>query len=203
MNLVEKFGLMLGVVLITGCASVTGTRNQPVSVVSSCGMTQVSGAACRLSNDKGEWFVSNTPGSVTIQKAYGDLSVECSKNEVGRGVQIYQSSANGGVFGNILAGGLIGYAVDASSGAGFDYPQRLSVEMCRGETRTDVAARAEVAQRWFGLAEGFARNSGCTGSDTAHANAAWGAERYQFSCTKRPTLYMECLHGKCKETAAF
>ncbi len=76
-------------------------------------------------NDKGTWYVQ-TPGSVMIQKAYGDLSVTCKKESaVGKGA--FQSKSNGGVWGNVLAGGIIGYAVDASSGAGFDYPPTMTV----------------------------------------------------------------------------
>jgi hypothetical protein len=121
--------------LLGGCASITGTRNQPISVRSSCGMAQVAGAACKLSNDKGEWHVNSTPGSVTVQKAFGDLAVECEKPGLGKGVRIYASTANASVYGNILVGGLIGFAVDSGSGSGFDYPQLMSVEICDGETR--------------------------------------------------------------------
>lgn len=39
------------------------------------------GAVCKLSNDKGTWYVSGTPGSVTIQRAYGDLIVTCEKGD--------------------------------------------------------------------------------------------------------------------------
>lgn len=129
---------LLAGALLCGCASITGTRNQPISVRSSCGMAQVSGATCKLSNDKGEWYVSNTPGSVTVQKAFGDLAVECEKAGLGKGVRIYPSTANASVYGNILVGGLIGFAVDSGSGSGFDYPQLMSVDMCDGETRAQT-----------------------------------------------------------------
>jgi hypothetical protein len=124
--------------LLGGCASITGTRNQPISVRSSCGAGEVSGATCRLSNDKGEWYVNSTPGSVTIQKAFGDVAIECQKAGLGKGVRIYTSTANASVYGNILVGGLIGFAIDSGSGSGFDYPQLMSVEICNGETRADV-----------------------------------------------------------------
>lgn len=131
--------LFVGVTFLSGCASVTGTRNQPVSVRSSCGAAPIAGAACKLSNDKGEWHVASTPGSVTIQKAFGDVAVECEKTGFGRGARIYQSAANASIYGNILVGGLIGYAIDAGSGSGFDYPQLMSVDVCNGVTRSDVA----------------------------------------------------------------
>jgi len=119
--------LLISTVLVfmVGCASITGSKNQPISITSVCEGVVVTNATCTLMNDKGTWFLQ-TPGSVMIQKAYGDLSVTCKKeNAVGNGA--FQSKSNGGVWGNILAGGIIGYAVDASSGAGFDYPPTMTV----------------------------------------------------------------------------
>jgi phosphoketolase len=63
-----------------------------------------------------------------IQKSGGDLAVSCKKQESAGG-GTFVSKANGGIWGNILAGGIIGYAIDASSGAGFDYPPNLTVIM--------------------------------------------------------------------------
>ena len=113
--------------LITGCASITGSKNQPVSITTACDGAVVNGAACTLTNDKGQWFLQ-TPGSVTIQKAYGDLSVVCKKGEA-TGSSVFQSKSNGGVWGNLLIGGPIGYVVDANSGAGFDYPPTMSIAL--------------------------------------------------------------------------
>lgn len=39
----------------------------------------------------------------------------------------FESSAEGGVWGNIIAGGVIGYAIDAGRGAGFEYPQLMTI----------------------------------------------------------------------------
>jgi hypothetical protein len=111
----------------TGCASITGSKNQPVSMTAVCESEPVNGANCTLANDKGQWFVS-TPGSVMIQKSGGDLAVNCKKGESSGG-GTFVSKANGGIWGNILAGGLIGYAIDAGSGAGFDYPPNMTVIM--------------------------------------------------------------------------
>ena len=114
-------------IVLTGCASVTGSKNQPVSVNAVCDGQPVVEASCTLMNDKGSWYVK-TPGSVMIQKAYGDLAVDCKKGDAVASTK-FKSSSNGGVWGNILAGGIIGYAVDASSGAGFDYPSTMTVTL--------------------------------------------------------------------------
>lgn len=123
LSLFVLFGLALG----SGCASVTSSKNQPISVDARCGGKSVVGASCELTNSKGKWY-ANTPGSVTIRKAYGDLVVLCKKDGLTAAGGTFESSATGGVWGNVIAGGIIGYAVDASSGAGFDYPTSMTVQ---------------------------------------------------------------------------
>lgn len=113
---------------ITGCASVTGSKNQPISVNSFYHNQEIAGCNCKLANDKGTWFVT-TPGSVVIQKSYEDLLITCTKDGMNPGSATFQSKAAGGAWGNILAGGPIGYAIDRSSGAGFDYPPTMNVEL--------------------------------------------------------------------------
>lgn len=125
--------LLLISILVTGCASITGSRNQPISVTTTHEGKPINGAYCTLVNDKGTWYV-NTPGSVVIQKSYGDMSATCKKEETHVGVSTFQSANEGSVWGNVLAGGIIGYAVDASSGAGFSYPPTLNIEMIKGNT---------------------------------------------------------------------
>jgi hypothetical protein len=125
MKSLPKSFLALTLLALVGCASITGSKNQPISITPVCEGVVVSNASCTLMNDKGTWYVQ-TPGSVMIQKAYGDLSVTCKK-ETAVGTGAFQSKSNGGVWGNVLAGGIIGYAVDASSGAGFDYPPTMTV----------------------------------------------------------------------------
>ena len=131
MNRISLYALILMSILVTGCASITGSRNQPISVTTTHEGKPIAGAYCTLVNDKGTWYV-NTPGSVVILKAYGDLSATCKKEESHAGAATFQSANEGSVWGNIVAGGLIGYAVDAGTGAGFSYPPTLNIEMIKG-----------------------------------------------------------------------
>ena len=116
--------LMLAI-FISGCASITGSKNKPISVTSTCEGKPFNGSNCTLRNDKGQWFVT-TPGSVVIQKSGQDIAVDCQKGKSAASA-IFKSSSNGGIWGNILAGGPIGAVIDASSGAGFDYPPSMNV----------------------------------------------------------------------------
>jgi hypothetical protein len=111
--------------LLGGCASVTQGTTQAVSVTAVCEGGIVLDAQCELTNEKGRWPVK-TPGSAVVQKAYGDLVAICRKG-ASSGSAKFVSKPNGGVWGNAIAGGLIGYAIDANSGAGFNYPSELPV----------------------------------------------------------------------------
>jgi hypothetical protein len=122
----KLLGALLFLVVLSGCASITSGKLQPLSVQAKCDNQDVIGAACSLTNSKGQWFV-NTPGSVTVHKAYGDLVVDCKKEGLTPAGGTFKSSSNGGVWGNLIAGGVVGYAIDAGNGAGFDYPTQMTV----------------------------------------------------------------------------
>lgn len=98
------FLALAGIVFLSGCASITGSRNQPISVTTTHEGKPITGAYCTLVNDKGTWYV-NTPGSVVILKAYGDMSATCKKEETHVGVSTFQSASEGATWGNVLAGG--------------------------------------------------------------------------------------------------
>lgn len=113
---------------ITGCASIVGGTGQIVSVETTKNDVPISGAQCKLTNSKGTYYVT-TPGTVTIHRAYGDLTVRCDKKEMDAGFATVKSSTKPMAFGNILFGGAIGVAVDTSSGAAYDYPELILVRM--------------------------------------------------------------------------
>ncbi len=141
MDKVMQCSILLSTLVMTGCASLTGSKNQAISVQTHMQGDAVEGAKCVLMNDKGSWFVT-TPGSVMVQKSYEDLSVNCNKPAVSSGLAYFRSKSNGGVWGNILAGGIIGYAIDSSNGSGFDYPPLLTVEM--GVTQSPLTKETTV-----------------------------------------------------------
>lgn len=108
-----------------GCASITGSTTQLVAVTTVCEGQVVTKSSCSLKNDKGQWSVV-TPSSPLVHKSYEDLMVVCT-NASSSGSASFQSRNNNGVWGNILIGGGIGYVVDAGSGAGFNYPEAVTV----------------------------------------------------------------------------
>ncbi|BCM26050.1 hypothetical protein [Methyloradius palustris] len=111
---------------VTGCASITGEKIQPISLQTIQDNKEVQGVGCTLMNDAGKWFVTS-PGSVTVHKSTGDLAIDCSKDGNVVGHETLVSKSNGAVWGNIIAGGGIGYIVDRNTGAGFNYPDNITV----------------------------------------------------------------------------
>jgi hypothetical protein len=114
--------------VLSGCATITTGQNQSVSVETKAKGAAVAGASCKLQNDKGTWFVQ-TPGSVTVNRAYGDMMVNCSHDKFGSGSAVVSSSTKAMAFGNILIGGVIGAAVDVGTGSAYDYPSLISLEL--------------------------------------------------------------------------
>jgi hypothetical protein len=113
--------------LSVGCASITGTTIQSISVqtVDSDGK-EVKGCACELINKKGKWFITS-PGSTTITRSNDDLSVLCQKDGLDPGRASVVSWTKGSMFGNILFGGGIGAIVDHNNGAAYEYPALLEI----------------------------------------------------------------------------
>ena len=129
-----KITAISSLLAVTGCASIVGEKMQPVSVKAVHDNKEVAGVGCTLMNDSGKWFVT-APGSVTVHKSTGDLAVDCGKDSNLAGNETLVSRSNGAVWGNILVGGGIGYVVDRSTGAGFNYPDSVTVILRKvGET---------------------------------------------------------------------
>jgi hypothetical protein len=111
----------------SGCATVTTGQYQVVSVESRAKGELLSGAACRLENNKGSWFV-RTPGTIPIHRSYQNMTVSCTHEDHEAANVVVPSTTQAMVFGNILIGGLIGAGVDIGTGSAYDYPAVISVE---------------------------------------------------------------------------
>lgn len=124
-----SFAALAAAAQLTGCASIVSGTNQPLSVETHLADgRQVTGANCKLSNNKGTWFVT-TPGSTTVNRSFEDLSVLCEKEKVASGLMTIKSSTKPMAFGNVIFGGVIGVGVDVATGAAYDYPTLIRVRM--------------------------------------------------------------------------
>ncbi len=113
---------------LSGCASIVSGTNQVMSVETRNKGEAVVGATCKLESDKGTFFVT-TPGTVTVHRGYQDLAVKCEKENMPPGLAKVKSGTKGMLAGNILFGGIIGAAVDAGTGAAYDYPSLITIMM--------------------------------------------------------------------------
>ena len=162
----------LAALLAQGCATITSTEMQPLSLTAAAADgTQLEKASCTLRNDKGSW-TAQSPGFVPVHRSAEDLLVECKKEGHADGVLRAVSRAAVGMFGNIIFGGLIGAAIDHSRGTGYDYPSRLPVRM----GASVVVDRREDADEPAGSgADATGLNSGSSAvSGTAHSGERVG-----------------------------
>lgn len=113
----------------TGCASITGSTSQNLSVQTrALDGKEVKEAQCDLTNKRGTYFVS-TPGTIMISRSNDDLMVTCRKDGYENGRASIVSNVKGSMFGNIIFGGGIGAIVDHSNGSAYEYPNFVQVVM--------------------------------------------------------------------------
>lgn len=125
----KLIALMCCIFFAGGCASITGTENQSVSVQTrEQAGREVAGAACELSNEKGKWFVT-TPGSIVIRRSNDDMQIVCSKVGLEPGRASVTSATKGSMFGNIVFGGGIGAIIDHNKGTAYEYPNFVQIVM--------------------------------------------------------------------------
>ena len=126
---------MVAASLLGACATVTGGTTQNMTVDS-----DPQGAICTLTRAGQTIGVVNpSPGTVRIDKSKNAIAVSCRKPGYQDSVESIDSEFTGATFGNILIGGLIGVAIDASTGANNLYPESITLLM----TPTSFATAAE------------------------------------------------------------
>lgn len=115
--------LVLAFSMLAACASIVEGTDQSVTV-----NTSPSGATCNLVREGTTIAVVNpTPGTVQVDKSKSHIAVHCEKADHEPAAGALASSFQGMTFGNILFGGIIGVAIDASSGAMSKYPPSISL----------------------------------------------------------------------------
>ena len=110
---------------LPACATIVNGSSQTVTVT-----TTPPAATCTLDRMGARLgAIAQTPGSVRLDKSKNDLSVVCSKPGYQTATVTHSPSFGGATFGNILAGGVIGVVVDAASGANYEYPADIRLNL--------------------------------------------------------------------------
>ena len=127
----------------TGCATVTGSTAQSIGIDTRTEAQQtVTGANCRLTNSKGTWFVTS-PGTATITRSNDALNITCDKEGHASGNVVAESATRPAMWGNAIVGGVVGAAIDHSSGAAYEYPANIRVLMGQ-------SLKADAPAMWSG-----------------------------------------------------
>ena len=126
---ITTMGALALLAMLAGCATVSESLDQQVIVRTIENNREIVAVGCVLTNDAGRWFLM-APGRVTIRKSAGNLFVDCKKGTASAGQERFASRANNtATIGNALATAGLGYLLDKSTGAGFEYPETLTVLM--------------------------------------------------------------------------
>ncbi len=116
--MIRQVPLLLAALALPGCATIMHGSSQSLAVI-----TEPPGATCKLERE-GIMIgnIAPTPGTARIEKNKNDILVTCDREGFETTAIRHVSDFGGATIANAVAGGLIGVAVDAISGANFPYP---------------------------------------------------------------------------------
>ncbi len=120
-----RTALLLPVMLLPACATVINGTSEDVVV-----STSPPGAACAVDRAGARLgAVPQTPGSLHVEKSKNELTVTCGKAGFQTATVTRSPSFSLMTFGNVFVGGLIGVAVDLASGANYQYPSDIRLDL--------------------------------------------------------------------------
>ena len=110
---------------LSACATIVDGTDQQMTVFSS-----EPGATCEFTRE-GEIIgaLAQTPGTLVLDKSRKNVRGVCRKEGFQETMVIIEPDMVATTAGNIIAGGVVGLAVDAASGANFNYPQSVYFQM--------------------------------------------------------------------------
>jgi hypothetical protein len=128
MAMMKQVGALALLGALGGCATISESPTQRLEIHAIQDHKEIAGVGCVITNDAGRWFVT-APGRVTVKRSAGNLFVDCRKGHESAGQERFASRPNSSaMIGNVATAGL-GYLLDKKTGAGFDYPEVLTVLM--------------------------------------------------------------------------
>jgi hypothetical protein len=110
---------------LSGCASLLNDDTQELTVRVMCTGKAVQ-AYCRAENSKGSWTF-NSPGKVVVTGDNRGLSITCKTQFSQPLTVIAPALPSWEMAGNLLAGGIIGGAVDLYNNKGLRYPENIDI----------------------------------------------------------------------------
>ncbi len=127
-SLLQRAAMIAGALAAAGCATVTGTPTQPVSIqtVDAFGRP-VDGMRCRVANSAADYFGSTPMFDLQVRRSSSDLEVECRRGPlVARGTAVSRGTHLASA---ILPGGTAAVVIDHLTGYRYAYPSRLQLRV--------------------------------------------------------------------------
>lgn len=115
--------------LVAGCASVTKGTSQNITINSA-----PSGATCTVMRDGAlVASIASTPQVIHVSKSKKDLTLTCNLAGYKQAQYVVPSDVEAMTAGNVIFGGLVGLAIDASTGAMNKYDANVTVILQKEE----------------------------------------------------------------------
>jgi hypothetical protein len=111
--------------LLGGCATLMDEDTQEVNLRFMCAEKNIV-ATCLLQNSKGRWTIS-TPGKATVLNDNSALEITCKAPFIPSFTVSALPMPSTSMLGNLLAGGVIGAAVDVYNNTGMKYPENIDI----------------------------------------------------------------------------
>ena len=111
--------------LLGGCATLMDEDTQEVNLKFMCAEKNIV-ATCLLQNSKGRWTIS-TPGKATVLNDNIALEITCKAPFIPSFTVSALPMPSTSMLGNLLAGGVIGAAVDVYNNTGMKYPENIDI----------------------------------------------------------------------------
>ncbi len=110
---------------LSACASIIEGTSQEIMV-----NTNPTGADCALEREGSVIArVNPTPAATTIKKTKHDITIRCNKAGYQEASFLNNSGSAGATFGNIVAGGGVGWAIDSAAGADNKYETPVNITL--------------------------------------------------------------------------
>lgn len=128
MLLTRSLATAAWMIAATGCATVTGTPTQTISIHTvDAADRPVGGMRCLARNDAAEYFGTAPVRAIEVRRSASDLLIECRRGtEVARGTAVSRGSH---LLSAMLPGGSAAILIDHVSGYRYSYPQQLTLRV--------------------------------------------------------------------------
>ena len=125
---VMRWGWVLcGAVFLSACSTITRGTTQAVAI----NTPGVEKAECELKSEGIGVKSVVSPATIVLDKSQHNIEVTCRKKCFNEGKGVIASTTDEMTAGNLIVGGVVGLAVDATSGAMNQYAPQIEIAMTR------------------------------------------------------------------------